>query len=191
MVVNRVSPQPTRSMSFSDMLLDGVFTGMLGAIAVALWFLVLDVISGHPLQTPALLGWVLLSGGRTIPEVVAVAPLPIAAYTAFHFVAFIVAGIALAYFMNLLERFPIVFFVILVLTLCFQVGFFAVDAALGAKLIGRLHPWAIVVGNVLAAASMVAYQWRRHPGAVRNIDMLWQDEPEGSAQPTRREEPGA
>ena len=172
-------PVSQHKETVSEMLLDGVFTGMIGALAVALWFLVLDIASGRPFYTPALLGAVLLHGGGAVPQVVSIAPLPIAAYTAFHFVAFIFAGIALAYLMNLFERFPIVFFVLLVMALCLQVGFFALDAILGAQLIGRLQPWMVIVANVLAAGSMVLYQWRRHPGVIRNIESLWQEEGQG------------
>ena len=166
-----------RNDSVTDILLDGLFTGMIGALAVALWFLVLDVASGRPLYTPALLGSVLLDAGHAVPNSVLIAPLPIAAYTAFHFVAFLVVGVALAYAMTLFERFPIMFFVLLVLFLCLQVGFFCLDAALGAQLMGKLQPWTVVVANVLAAAGMALYQWKRHPGAIRGIDRLWQDDP--------------
>jgi len=166
------SSRPTSSL---DILLDGLFTGMIGAIAVALWFLILDVAGGHPLRTPALLGSVLLGHGTPTAEVV-MDPIAIAAYTAFHFVAFVVVGVVFAYLMTLFERFPIVFFVLLVLFACLQVGVFALDAVLGSRVIGRLQPWSVVVANLLAAAGMAYYQWKRHPSVLRKIETLWQDE---------------
>jgi hypothetical protein len=165
-----------RSSSLTDILLDGLFTGMIGALGVALWFLVLDIAAGRPLYTPALLGDVLLHGSQSAAREVTIAPLQVAAYTAFHFVAFIAVGIVLSYMMSLFDRFPIMFFVLLVLFLFLQVGFFFMDLALGAQLLGRLQPWTVLVANVIAAAGMAFYQWKRHPSAIRGIERLWQDE---------------
>ena len=158
----------------SDILLDGLVTGMIGAVVVALWFLILDVIEGQPLFTPALLGNILLHGADAAGKAVTIAPLEIAAYTAFHFMAFAVVGVMFSYLMTLFERFPIMFFVMLVLFLSLQIGFFGLNVALGTSLMGKLPAWAVVVGNLLAAAGMVGYQWRRHPSVIRGIERLWQ-----------------
>lgn len=167
--------QAPQTSSISDTLLDGLFTGMIGALAVAIWFLILDVAAGRPLYTPALLGTVLLGGGN---GPVSVAALPVAAYTAFHFVSFVGVGIVFSYLMNLFEKFPIMFFVLLVAFLSLSVGFFVLDIALGAQLTGKLSAWSVVVANLLAAAGMVFYQWKRHPRALKNVDRLWEDEHE-------------
>jgi hypothetical protein len=177
MSAKSISEAPVaRVSSTSDVLLDGLFTGMIGALAVALWFLVLDVAGGRALYTPALLGSVLLDGSRSALGEVRLDPVPIAGYTAFHFVAFIVVGTVFAYLMTLFERFPIMFFVLLVLFLCLMLGFFVMDAALGAQLLGKLSPWTVVVANLLAATGMALYQWKRHPGAIRGIESLWRHE---------------
>ena len=162
--------------SVTDILLDGLFTGMIGALAVAVWFLVLDVVAGHPLYTPALLGDVLLHGSQSASREVVIAPLQVAAFTAVHFLVFTVVGIVLSYLMTLFEQFPIMFFVLLVLFLCLQVGFFFMDLAVGAQLLGRLRPWTVVVANVLAALGMALYQWRRHPSVLQGVEQLWRDE---------------
>jgi hypothetical protein len=177
MSANGISEAPVaRVSSKSDILLDGLFTGMIGALAVALWFLVLDVAGGRALYTPALLGNVLLHGSQNALGEIRLDPVPIAAYTAFHFVAFIMLGTVFAYLMTLFDRFPIMFFVLLVLFLCLQVGFFVMDIALGAQLLGKLQPWTVVVANLLAALGMAFYQWKRHPSAIRGIENLWKDE---------------
>ena len=175
-VESNPSQSPARSASAGDTLMDGVITGMLGALAVALWFLILDLIGGRPLFTPSLLGAVLLHGSQAAAGQVTIAPLEIAAYTAFHLVSFVIVGVVLSWLMSLFERFPIMFFVLLVLFLCLMIGFFALDAALGASLVGRLHAWTVVVANLLAAAAMAFYQWKRHPGALKAVDQLWEHE---------------
>jgi len=177
MTVDQISAASgSRTSSRGDMLLDGLFTGMIGALAVAVWFLILDVAAGRPLYTPALLGAWLLHGARAGAAAVAIAPLEIAAYTAFHFVAFIAVGIAFSWLMTLFERFPIMFFVLLVLFVSLMVGFFGLDVALGAQLMGKLQAWTIVVANLLASAGMALYQWKQHPRVLKRVERLWQDE---------------
>ena len=174
------SAAPAESRA-SDILLDGLFTGMIGALSVALWFLVLDLVAGRPLYTPALLGTVLLHGGAAAARGITIQPLEIAAYTAFHFVIFVAFGLLVSYLMTLFEKFPIMFFVLLVMALCLQVGFFALNVWFGAELLGLLKPWTVIVANVLAAAGMAIYQWKRHPSVVKNIDRLWEEEEETPA----------
>ncbi len=175
MTVERASDSAAaRAATTSDILLDGLFTGMIGALVVAVWFLVLDSIAGRPLYTPALLGTLLLHGGEAARQTV-VAPLEIAAYTAFHFVVFILVGLTLSWMMSLFERFPIMFFVILVMFVCLQLAFFGLNVALGAQLMGQLSAWSVVIANVLAAAGMVFYQWKRHPSVLKSVEKLWQD----------------
>lgn len=176
MTVERASSTPGNRLSAGDIALDGLFTGMIGAFAVALWFLVLDLIAGRPLHTPALLGNVLLHGSAATAAGVPIAPLEVAAYTAFHFVAFVAVGIALSWAMTLFEQFPIVGFVLLVLFLCLQLGFFVLDIVLGAQLMGRLAPWSVIVANVLAAGSMALYLWKRHPRIKERLDHIWEQD---------------
>ncbi len=168
----------SRVTSRSDMLLDGLFTGMIGALAVAVWFLILDVAAGRPLYTPALLGAWLMHGAAAGDTAITVAPLEVAAYSAFHFVAFMAVGIVFSWLMTLFDRFPIMFFVLLVLFISLMLGFFGLDLVLGAELTGRLHPWTIVIANLLAAIGMSLYQWKRHPGALKRVEHLWEDEDE-------------
>ncbi|OGF17788.1 MAG: hypothetical protein A2W00_05945 [Candidatus Eisenbacteria bacterium RBG_16_71_46] len=176
MPVDQVSGAGTaRADHRADALLDGLFTGMIGALVVAVWFLVLDLINGQPLYTPSLLGSVLLHGKEAVLTVIPGAPLEVAVYTAFHFVTFVIVGVVFSYLMTMFERFPIMFFVLLVMFLGLTVGFFVLDIALGAQLTGRLSAWSIVIGNLLASAGMVFYQGRRHPGLLKSIDRLWED----------------
>ena len=175
MTVDRVSSPNASRHSRADIALDGLFTGMIGALTVALWFLALDLLAGRPLYTPALLGSVLLHGGEAVAQGVTIAPLEIAAYTAFHFVAFVLVGLALSYLMTLFEQFPIVGFVLLVLFVSLQLGFFVLDVGLGAQLMGRLKAWTVVVANLLAAGTMAWYLWRRHPRIKEGLSHIWEE----------------
>jgi hypothetical protein len=174
MSVDRVSTAAPARQASGEILMDGLFTGMLGALVVALWFLILDLISGRPLYTPALLGTMLLHGGTAAAGTITIAPLEIAAYTAFHFITFVIVGTAFSWLMSLFDRFPIMFFVILVLAACLQIGFVAFSLALHFEAPMRLGLWSVIVANLLAAAAMGIYQARRHPGALKGVERLWE-----------------
>ena len=176
MTPDKMSQASTGRASTGDILLDGLFTGMIGALTVAAWFFLLDLIGGRPLYTPALLGSVLLHGSGATAQAATIAPLEVAAYTAFHFVVFLAVGTALSYLMTLFERVPMVGFVLLVLFLCLQVGFFGLDVALGAQLMGRLRVWTVVVANVLAAGTMGLYLWKRHPRIKESLSHIWDEQ---------------
>lgn len=174
MTVDRAVSSPAPRLKISDVLLDGMFTGAIGGIIVAVWFLILDSLAGRPLFTPALLGTVLLNGGSAAAQGVTIEPVVVAAYTAFHFAVFLVAGIAFSWLMTMFERFPIVGFVILVLFGSLQVGIFALNAVLDAQLLGQLKPWSVVVANLLAAAGMTLFQWSRHSARIReSLSHAW------------------
>ena len=177
MTVDQISTSSPGRTNTSDILLDGLFTGAIGALTVALWFLLLDLVAGRPLFTPALLGTVLLHGGAAAAQGVTVAPLEVAAYTAFHLLVFLAAGTAFSWLMTLFERFPIVGFVLLVLFVCLQLGFFVLDVALGAQLLGQLRAWPVVAANLLAAGSMSLYLWKRHPRIAEGLRHVWDAEP--------------
>lgn len=176
MTVDRAASPGAERMRAGDVLLDGIFTGAIGALAVAGWFLILDIIAGRPLFTPALLGNVLLHGGAASAQGITITPLEVAAYTAFHFIVFMVAGITFSWLMTLFEQFPIVGFVLLVLFACLQVGFFALNVALGAQLMGQLKPWSVIAANFIAAAGMSIYLWKRHPRIRHSLAHAWDAE---------------
>ena len=174
-----VDPVPSRTSggaNAGDVLLDGLVAGALGALTAALWFLVLDLGAGRPLRTPALLGTALLHLGAAAPQAV-VAPLEVAAYTAFHVLVFFAIGIGFSWLMTRFERFPILGFVLLVVFVCLQLGFFFLNIALGARLLGQLRPWSVIVANLLAAGSMSLYLWKRHPRIAEGLRQIWDDEP--------------
>src|SRR5229473_4635529 len=73
-------------------IVQGVMGGILAGLVVALWFLVVDVLVGHPFRTPTLLAGVLLH--REFPQ--ATFRL-VAAYSVLHFGVFALLGVAMAW----------------------------------------------------------------------------------------------
>jgi hypothetical protein len=165
---------PTRSRA-ATIAEDGLFAGALGGLAVAVFFLLVDVLEGRPLFTPSLLGSVLFL--RESAEAVTRVDIPMVfAYTGVHFAIFVAVGMAAAFMVSEFETNPSVGLVLLLLFICFEAGFFGVTVGIAPGVIGVLGAWLVGIANLLAAGAMAAYLlgWS-HPGAFRNLDRLWQD----------------
>ena len=154
---------------------EGLDVGIIGGLAVAIWFLILDTIRGHPLQTPSLLGQVVLWGDST-PETGFVFG-AFLLYTAFHFLVFALLGMGLVALVNWSETNPVVRYALLSVFLAFEVIFYGLLEMLSERT-NELFPfWAVLGANTLAAVCMAIYLWRRHPAFRRSI----QETPLGAA----------
>jgi len=141
---------------------EGLVAGLLGAAAVAVWFLIYDTVAGVPLRTPALLGAALFHGLRDPAALVITTPL-VLEYTFFHGLAFILFGWLAAGLVALADREPRLLFAFIMLFCCFEVFVFAMIATLAYWLLETIAWWTILVGNLLAAGVMLGYllSWHR------------------------------
>jgi hypothetical protein len=155
---------------------DGVLAGLLGAGVVALWFLVIDMVVGRPLYTPAALGSAMLYGAAAANAVL-VSPATVLGYTLYHVAAFVFLGIIASALITQAVRFPPLFFGLILLFVVFETFVVLLVAMLGAWLMQSLAWWAILVGNILAAISMGVYLRRQHPEISRSLedDALWSE----------------
>jgi len=156
---------------------EGIVAGLIGAATVAVWFLVFDAIQGAPLRTPAVLGRVIgaVVGSQPIPEAhsVAVTIAPVLGYTIVHGLAFIVAGLVIALLVEGAEREPAMLLALLVFLTAFEVFVLALVVFLARPLLGVLTWWAILIGNFLAAVSMVAYFFVWHRRLAGSLVGRW------------------
>ncbi len=156
-------------MGNQSLIREGVFAGILGAVGVAIWFLLVDTISGRPFYTPALLGEGLLSlfGDRRSDGFFNYA----AVYTIFHFTAFIIVGIIATAIVRWGEREPAVLAGALILFVAIQVAFYGFTALLSqSDRIGQLAWYQVGVANLIAAVLMGVYLWRAHPAVGKRMD---------------------
>jgi hypothetical protein len=148
---------------------DGVVAGILGASAVALWFLGLDTIRGHPFATPAALGRGLV--GILGPRGSEGAAVFVAAYTVFHYVAFIGIGLLVAVIVHFAQREPTVLAGAMMLFVAFEIGFYGLSSALSESPFFGALGWAqVATGNLIAALVMGTYMWRTHPELGRELN---------------------
>jgi hypothetical protein len=159
------SPQLTATtVDSSAVYKEGFIAGIVGALTVALWFLVVDTLHGRPFYTPTILGTALFGRG-VWPPTLETAPASfemVAMFTWVHVLAFAVVGVIAAHLIATAERHPSLGFgfvlLFVILEACFTVAMMIV-----AEPVLRALTWpAILVANVLAAAVMAGYFWLRH-----------------------------
>ena len=153
------SPASSRSM-FTDVLV----TALIGAGVVALWFLVVDAVRGHPFFTPAALGSAMLLGARGEDQV-QISALTVLGYTVLHAGAFLaVAWMAVRLF-RAREEEPRAVLAAVLLFVTMEVFVIGVVAILAGWLLDALSPWGLALATLVAAAGMGLYLLRRYPGA--------------------------
>ena len=142
---------------------EGVIAGLIGATAIAVWFFFVDAVAGEALFTPRTLGYGLVSIFGPVPEEQS-ALLLIAIYTIFHYAAFVVVGMIAAMIVELAKEEPSILMGFVVLFAAIEVGFYALVGLLQqATPLGSLAWYNVMVGNLLAAATMGLYLLRAHP----------------------------
>jgi hypothetical protein len=148
---------------------EGVIAGVLGATVVAVWFLGVDVIAGHPLRTPELLGRALISvlgplGGEGALTYVA-------AYTVFHYAVFALVGTLAALAIHWSEREPSVLAGFAILFVVAEIGFYWLVGFLSEPgVLGGIAWYQVLIGNLLSAAVMGGYLWSEHPRLAKDFD---------------------
>lgn len=144
---------------------EGIIAGIIGAAVIAIWFLIVDTIKGRPLYTPSVLGTVLFrpGGNLAVPENLPISFQMVLVYTWVHGMVFCVIGGIAARLLGAAERKPDLGFGILLLFVVFEFGFLVAAMLFASELLHALAWQEVLVGNLLAAAAMSAYFWRRHP----------------------------
>lgn len=158
-------------------VMEGIGIGMLGAAAVALWFLVVDTIMGQPLHTPALLGAV-VSG---VADPIAASEAPdrmrfVLLYTLLHVGAFALLGVIATMLVHRARRTPSLLALLLLLFAAVEVAFTAFVAALEVGALGDVAWYQVAAGNVVAALTMGYLLRRKHPELATGFGGSWSDE---------------
>jgi len=147
---------------------EGAVAGMLGGLAVAVWFLLLDTVNGRPLHTPNVLGQVILFGS-TSPVTDRILLGGVMGYTLLHIAVFIAVGLGVTELVHLAVTSPVFRFGILMVFVVFQVFFYAFSYAFFVATRGLFPWWAVLIADTLAVAAMVTYLWRKHPSLRRAL----------------------
>ena len=140
----------------------GILAGLLGAVAVAFWFLIIDTVAGRPFFTPAALGSVFFFGAQS-PAEVEVSLGVIGAYTVLHLLAFAVVGVCLVWAAERLERTPSLWLIAFMAFIVLDGVFIGTVGALSNPILSTIGWWAVVGANLIAIGTMGFWVWNTHP----------------------------
>jgi hypothetical protein len=144
---------------------EGIRAGLVGAATVAAWFFLLDALAGRPLYTPSVLGTALFHGGGELaaPDTLPISFEMVVSFTWVHTLAFLVIGLATSHLIVLAEGNPSVGFGLVLLFVVFECGFTLACMVLAQPVLEALAWPSVLAANLLAAATMAATFWQRHP----------------------------
>jgi hypothetical protein len=148
---------------------EGLVTGAIGALIVAVWYFIVDTAGGQPLHTPNVLGKIFFRGDLT-PGVRSIVPQVVLGYAAFHFITFVLVGMGLTVLVHLATRnmaLRMGVWIGLVVAFCLFAG---LTYMMGTATDERLSPWPVISGSLLGVLGMAGYLWRRHPSLGRSFD---------------------
>jgi hypothetical protein len=149
---------------------EGVYAGIIGATAIAVWFAIIDIASGMPFHTPGILGAGLISILGKPPMMPDTVMFHVVFYTIFHYAAFMLAGIIIVSIVHQSHRTPAVLAGFLIAFVAFELGAIGLTTLFTESRLGGMAWYQIFIANILAAGSMFWFIWRRHPLLRGDID---------------------
>jgi hypothetical protein len=139
---------------------DGILAGGFGAAIVAVFFLIVDLVAGHPLFTPNALGSSLFLGEAAAPEA-PISPVLVVGYTAVHVGFFVGFGVIAAFEVLSMRRIPPsdagTLLLTAVLFVAFEASFLAMAWLFAPHLTGVLGLGRVALANAIAAFAMAKY----------------------------------
>ena len=148
---------------------EGAVAGILGAVVVAVWFLLLDLAEGQPFHTPILLGTQLFGAAHPAAVVVIL-------YTIAHGLAFIVFGVIAAALISGAEEQPLHVLGLAILFTAFEVFFIGAVVIAAKWVLGEVSGWALFLGNIFAATAMLWYFFAHHRTLATRLIGSWEDD---------------
>lgn len=157
-------------------LREGISAGLIGAVVIAVWFAIVDLLRGEMLATPIMLGTSLAS--LFLRDSTPSAAAAFLSYTVFHFVAFIAIGLFFAWIVDKAETAPSALIGFAGLFVVFEVGWVGWTAVLAQGTFGELSWVQVFLANLIAAAVMGWYMWRQHPALPKRVNAVLAGRPE-------------
>ena len=167
-ITHAATPLGPGALAGHRLLTQGLTTGLFGAGAVALWFLIVDILAGDPFYTPAALGSAVFFGA-TAPDEIQVNIAIIGAYTVLHLAAFWVVGILFVWVAERIERAPGLWLMVLMSFIVLEALFVPTVGLLSGWILGAVGWWSVAVGNLVAVATMGVRVWMTHPELKRKL----------------------
>lgn len=130
----------------------GAIAGVIGAVTIALFFLIYDLIRGTPLNTFAL-----IANAGSARDTNDLSLLAIAVFTVIHFALFIAVGIAITWLIGRFYIRPHLLLGAVFGFLLFDLLFYAGSVVTGVNVVREIGWPAVLAANMIAGIAMFAY----------------------------------
>ena len=130
----------------------GIVAGVIGATALAFWFLVVDGSQGNPFRTPGFLGGALLGTDALEPGVGAVI-----LFSFVHYAAFIAVGVGVSWLLSKMHATPNIFSGLALGFGLFDLVFYTSVTVTGIDVIGEFGWPPVLMGNLIAGVSLMSF----------------------------------
>ena len=147
-------------------LTQGLIAGLIGYAAVAVFFLLVNVIGGRsPFHTAAALGSVLFYGLQD-PANLVIEPGPVIAYNGLHLILSIVAATVAAWLLFETERHHFIWYFVFFVFLAGFVYSLVLIGVVGAEISHIVPWWSVLAANVIWLLSLGCYLWYQHRSLI-------------------------
>lgn len=153
-------------------LREGFLAGVLGYASVAVYYGLLNVISGRSFFFTARELGLQVLGAAWAADASAVGYAPILAYNAVHLVAFLAVGMVAAWLLLEAERHPEFWFFFFLLGVGGLIVTESLFLLLAVPVTEVLSWWSVAGANAVAALAMGGYLYRAHAGLRRTVEEL-------------------
>ena len=140
------------STRFRGLVPRGIVAGVIGATALAFWFLVIDGSQGEPFRTPGFLGGALLGTDALDPSFG-----PVMLFTLLHYVAFIGVGLGASWTLSKIHTTPNIFLGLALGFGMFDLVFYTSVTVTGVDVIGEFGWPSVLLGNLIAGVSLMSF----------------------------------
>ncbi len=140
------------STRFRGLVPRGIVAGVIGATALAFWFLVIDGSRGEPFRTPGFLGGALLGTDGLEPGV-----WPVILYTLLHYIAFIGVGLGVAWSLSKIHTTPNIFLGLVLGFGLYDLVFYTSLTVTGVDVVGEFGWPPVLMGNLIAGVSLMSF----------------------------------
>jgi hypothetical protein len=161
-------PSSSEPTGARPVLPSGIEAGLLGGAAVAVVFLARDLLVGYPMQTPSVLGTLMLHGAEAAKAVTS-APGAAIAYNAAHFAAWVIAGSSGLQLMRQVEASAANWYRPWIAASVLMVTCVLASASASAAGLPQMHLW---LGSVVGLVVMGWFLGWRHPRAMQRIRQM-------------------
>ena len=137
---------------FRGLVSRSVVAGVIGATALAFWFLVIDGSQGEPFRTPGFLAGALLGTDALEPSFG-----PVVLYSLVHYAAFISVGVGASWILSKTHTTPNIFLGLALGFGLFDLVFYRSLAVTGVDIVGEFGWPAVLAGNLIAGVSLMSF----------------------------------